>query len=178
MDTIVRPFISIIIPCYNSERTINNTIDSVIAQAINSWEMIIVNDGSTDKTTNIIMEYARKDARIKVLSKENGGYTSAVNYGLEFITGEYFILLGSDDTLGSNLFSSILQYCTNNMHPDIIGFRTVIDKNGIKIRDANTEFEDILTENTTTINEFSNLYPSYARIFLQEIHPRLIKRVF
>lgn len=78
---------SVIMPCYNSEDYVRNALDSVVNQTYKNWELIAVNDGSTDHTLEILNEYASADQRVKVFSKENGGYTSAVNFGLEKVGG-------------------------------------------------------------------------------------------
>lgn len=77
------PHFSVIIPAYNAENTIERCLDSVLAQTYSDFECIVVNDGSTDKTTDILDSYAKKDTRFKIIHKENGGVSSARNVGLE-----------------------------------------------------------------------------------------------
>ena len=69
-----KPFFSIIVPCYNSEKFLNYSIESIINQSFDSWELIAINDGSTDDTLKILLNYAAHDKRVKVLTKQNGGY--------------------------------------------------------------------------------------------------------
>ena len=74
--------ISIIVPVYNSEKTLNRCIDSILGQTYRNFELLLINDGSKDRSGEICDEYARKDGRVKVFHKENGGVSSARNVGL------------------------------------------------------------------------------------------------
>ena len=91
--------ISIITPCYNAAPYIVNTIQSVQNQTISDWEMIIVDDGSTDNSAEIIQKIIAQDSRIKLIQKENGGSASARNLALSIAQGEYIQFLDSDDTI-------------------------------------------------------------------------------
>lgn len=89
--------ISIIIPVYNVEKYIHRCVDSVINQTYQKLEIILVDDGSPDDCGKICDEYAKKDNRIKVILKENGGLSDARNHGIESATGEWLFFLDSDD---------------------------------------------------------------------------------
>lgn len=93
------PIISIIIPVYNVEQDIRRCLNSVLAQSYKEFEAIVVDDGSTDNSGAICDEYARKDKRIKVFHKENGGLPSARNYGLDHIDvqTDFVCFIDSDD---------------------------------------------------------------------------------
>ena len=91
--------VSIITPSYNSALYIEKTIASVQSQTIADWEMIIVDDGSTDNSANIVNEIAAIDPRIKLIKKENGGSASARKLGLSLAQGEYIQFLDADDLL-------------------------------------------------------------------------------
>lgn len=93
------PAISVIIPVYNVEPYLRECLDSVVNQTFRDLEIICVNDGSTDGSPAILNEYAAKDSRIQIVTKENGGLNSARNAGLERVTGEYFSIVDSDDWL-------------------------------------------------------------------------------
>jgi len=92
------PVISIIIPTYNRAHTIRRAIDSVLAQTYKDFEIIVVDDGSTDNTLDILRQY--HDPRVKIIQLEtNKGVSSAINTGFNHINGEWFTLLGSDDEM-------------------------------------------------------------------------------
>ena len=94
--------VSIITPCYNSAPYIKSTIISVQQQTLSDWEMIIVDDGSTDDSANIVTQISQVDNRIKLIQKENGGSASARKLGLSLAQGEYIQFLDADDTIHSD----------------------------------------------------------------------------
>lgn len=98
----MNPLISIIVPVYNTEKYVGETIDSVIAQTYTNWELNLIDDGSTDSSKQIIESFVEKDSRIKYYHKENGGQASARNLGIKKSTGEYVAFLDSDDIWLSN----------------------------------------------------------------------------
>ncbi len=89
--------VSVIIPIYNVELYISECIDSVLNQNFSHFEILLINDGSTDSSLAICEKYAKIDSRIKVYNKKNGGISSARNYGMDKAQGEYIIFLDSDD---------------------------------------------------------------------------------
>lgn len=91
------PAISVIIPIYNVEKYLRRCLDSVKNQTFPDWEAICVNDGSPDNSAEILEEYAKKDARFKIVNKENGGLSDARNAGMAFASGKYILYLDSDD---------------------------------------------------------------------------------
>ena len=93
------PLVSIIMPSLNVVSYIEECLQSAINQTLKDIEIVCVNDGSTDKSLNILKKYAKKDNRIVIIDKENGGLSSSRNRGLEKATGEYVLFLDSDDYL-------------------------------------------------------------------------------
>ncbi len=91
--------VSVIIPCHNAEDTILETIESLFKQTYETWEAILVNDGSTDNTLNIINELSKKDKRIKVFSQPKSGVSVARNKGIDLANYEYILFLDSDDLI-------------------------------------------------------------------------------
>ena len=91
--------ISIIIPIYNNEKFISRCLDSIINQTYKKIEIIIVNDGSTDKSLDVISKYEKKDNRIKVINKKNEGVSIARNIGIESSKGDYITFVDADDWL-------------------------------------------------------------------------------
>ena len=97
--------ISVIIPVYNAEPYLNRCIDSVLASAYSDFEIILVNDGSTDCSPEICRAYAENDIRVVFLSQENRGVSSARNLGLEAARGEWIVFLDSDDFITDDYLS-------------------------------------------------------------------------
>ena len=93
---------SIIMPVFNADKNIHKSIVSVIEQTYSNWELIIVNDGSTDDTLEIAREYEQKDKRIKVFTKENAGPGAARNFGISKCVGDYIAFIDSDDYYDEN----------------------------------------------------------------------------
>lgn len=102
----MKPLVSIIVPCYNSERYIFRLLDSILIQSYESIELIVINDGSTDSTEKIIMKYKEKfeESKKKFIYRyqNNQGQAAAINNGLECISGKYFCWIDSDDFLHKN----------------------------------------------------------------------------
>ena len=94
--------ISIIIPVYNAERTLRKCIDSIMVQEYKDFELILIDDGSKDMSSQICDEYAAKDKRIKVIHKQNGGVSSARNAGLEIAQGQWITFVDSDDYISDH----------------------------------------------------------------------------
>lgn len=109
---------SVVIPLYNKEDNIANTLDSVLAQTFQDFEIIIVNDGSTDKSLQIVSDY--EDIRIKVYSKPNGGVSDARNYGIKKSSNKYVAFMDADDYWKPNylerMFKLIEDYPTGGMY--------------------------------------------------------------
>ncbi len=93
------PLISVIIPCYNQGRFLSDTLDSVLAQTYENWEAIIVNDGSTDNTSEVADQYCAKDQRFKYIYQPNAGLSAARNTGVSNSNGIYILPLDSDDKI-------------------------------------------------------------------------------
>ena len=91
------PFFSVLVPTYNQAQYLGQALDSLLAQADSDWEAVVVNDGSTDSTSQVLETYSRSDRRFRVLHKQNGGVASALNAGLREARGEWICWLSSDD---------------------------------------------------------------------------------
>lgn len=94
--------VTIIIPCYNAEKYIAETIQSVINQTYKNWELIVVNDGSTDNSLNIIKEFAANDSRVSFIDKENTGVSDTRNKAIALSKGEFIAFLDADDYWNEN----------------------------------------------------------------------------
>ncbi len=104
--------ISVIVPVYNVEKYINNTVNSIINQTYKNLEIILVDDGSPDRSPEICDEFAEKDSRIKVIHKENGGVSSARNAGLDIASGDYIAFVDGDDYIDHDMYEIMLGHIT------------------------------------------------------------------
>ena len=114
--------LSIIIPIYNVENTLRQCLDSVISQNIDNCEIILVDDGSTDKSGIIADEYAYKHPSITIYHKVNGGLSDARNYGLDRMNGDYVTFVDSDDELSPNTLEPLLNIMHNHPEYDILEY--------------------------------------------------------
>ncbi len=99
--------VSVIVPCYNSEKFLKETLDNLLGQTLKEIQIITVNDGSTDSTADIIAEYASKDDRILSVYQENSGVSAARNNGIERADGKYTMFLDSDDLYSENALEAM-----------------------------------------------------------------------
>ncbi len=95
----MNPKISVIVPVYNVEKYLRRCIDSILSQTFSDFELLLIDDGSKDKSGDICDEYVAKDVRIKVFHKANAGVSSARNLGLDKAKGEFIFFVDSDDFL-------------------------------------------------------------------------------
>lgn len=111
-------FFSIVVPVYNREALITRCIDSIINQDFGNWELVIVDDGSTDETRNVILSY--DDERVSYIYKENDGASSARNVALNNANGEYIAFLDSDDEYKPDHLSAIHAFLADNDFPSCL----------------------------------------------------------
>ncbi len=107
MDT--KPLLSIIVPVYNAEPYLRDSIGSILAQTYDNFEIVMVDDGSTDGSLKLCEELAAKDKRIRVFHKPNGGVASARNFGLDNILGEYIGWVDSDDIISPKMYEIMIK---------------------------------------------------------------------
>lgn len=109
------PLVSIVLPVYNCEKYLRECIDSILAQTYGTWELLIIDDGSTDASPNICDEYARSETRIKVFHQSNSGVSYSRNTGIEASSGQFIVFCDSDDYLEPEYLETLLQ--TARDHP-------------------------------------------------------------
>ena len=109
---------SIIVPVYKVENYLEDCIESILHQSYKDFELILIDDGSPDKSPEICDEYNAKDDRISVIHKKNGGLSSARNAGLDNANGEYIVFIDSDDILREGALEKISNYLGN--YPDVL----------------------------------------------------------
>lgn len=142
--------ISIIVPCFNAERFIGNAINSVKMQTYTNWELIIVDDHSTDKTWELVNTIAKDDKRIKLLRANiNNGPAKTRNIGIDASSGDFLAFLDSDDTLKPNFLKRLI-YAVNTYSADIVW----------------CQFEEFYSDKTSRL--ISNLIPKNQNISQRE----------
>mgnify|MGYP003191133702 CR=1 FL=1 len=104
----MNPILSVIIPCYGVEKYLNRCMESIVGQKLSNIEIILVDDGSPDAVPGMCDAWAKKDVRIKVIHKENGGLGYARNSGLEVATGKYVAFIDSDDFISNEMFDALV----------------------------------------------------------------------
>ncbi len=120
MKTNKPPRISIVIPCYNGAKFIRETLDCLQNQTIDDWECIIVNDGSTDNSLEILKEYAEKDPRYKYIEKENGGPAIARNTAIAASSGKYILPLDADDLIAPFYAEKAIDYLETHSNCKVV----------------------------------------------------------
>lgn len=122
--------LSVIVPVYNVEEFLNECVDSILAQSYENMEIILVDDGSSDRSSKICDEYSKSDLRIITLHKSNGGLSSARNAGLEIMTGDYVTFVDSDDVIiGKDTYEKVVDSFKTDSDIDIVQY-DVIHKYG------------------------------------------------
>ncbi|MGM0477963.1 MAG: glycosyltransferase family 2 protein [Bacteroidota bacterium] len=164
--------ISIIIPVFNRPELITECLESIIAQSYDNWECIVVDDGSTDETLDVMETYAQKEQQIKVYKrhKEPKGAPSCRNIGMNEASGDYLIFLDSDDLLAPWALSERIQYACKNPHLD------VLLSNGLQFNSQKLELIDYTTifDADRILNLFLQMQvvfqtssPTWKRTFLE-----------
>lgn len=159
-----RPFFSIVMPAYNCESTIADTIKSIENQKWSDFECIIVNDGSTDQTLEVVQNRIKHDSRFTVINKQNGGPGSARNKGIEEAEGHYLFLTDSDDALPEETLKKYAIYL-NKDNPDLI-----VSSYQMNVMDGN-EIADVRTV------EVKDLWISSHDQFLKNLHGLMEKQL-
>lgn len=133
-----KPLISILVPCYNVEAYLRQCMDSIIRQTYTNLEIICLDDGSTDRTPEILKEYEKKDSRTRVISKPNSGYGATMNIGLKAASGKYIGIVESDDYIEPKMYE-ILCDAAEKDNLDIVRCR-FIERKVIKSKDKVNTF--------------------------------------
>ena len=121
-ESSVPALISIIIPVYNAERYLIECLNSIIHQTYRNLEIICINDGSTDHSLELLKMFSKKDSRIKIINKKNGGPSSARNVGLEIAKGDYVSFVDADDYLQTNAYEILVECAMQKQKWDLIIF--------------------------------------------------------
>lgn len=152
-------------PVYGVERYIAHALDSVLAQTFTDWELLVVNDGSTDRSRAIAEQYEKDDPRITILDKPNGGLSDARNFGVKHARGSYIHFFDSDDWIDPDYYENLIS-ATQSTWPDIVvsGYVVAIERDG-QVVDTSVRHclqgSFVLPQGTTHL-QFINGYVNYA----------------
>ena len=165
--------VSIITPCYNGAKYIGETIESVLAQDYKDWEMIIVNDGSSDNSHEVVHEYERKDQRIILIDQENGGSANARNHGIRLAKGRYICLLDADDLWYPSFLSQQIAFIKEKRCSVVCSSYEHIDENSRIIGRVDRCLPVIRLKDMYVMNRIgclSGLYDAgtYGKVYLNE----------
>lgn len=144
--------VSIVVPVYNVEKYLKRCVESILSQTLRDIEIILVDDGSKDDSPRICDEYAKKDARIKVVHKKNGGLSSARNAGIKIATGQYIGFVDADDSVVPEMYEIMLQAIKREAVDFVMADYTRVLTNGTTyvksadIREGRYDKEDIRKE--------------------------------
>jgi len=152
--------LSIIIPVYNVEKYLEQCLNSVLNQTFTDYEVICVNDGSTDSSLAILQDYEKRFKNLKIIDTENGGTASARNIGMKNAIGEYIWLVDSDDWVEENSLQTIDNQLKNEQ-PDVLCFNGKL----IYENDKRIVFDEIEPENFNSGWDYYNKYALQSRKF-------------
>lgn len=121
--------LSVIIPVYNAEKTLRATVESVFSQKCEDFEVLLIDDGSTDQSARVCDELANEYKQIKVIHKHNGGVSSARNIGIDISEGKYLAFIDADDKIAEAMFNDMLTECENKKADKVFcGFAEICEK--------------------------------------------------
>lgn len=135
--------ISVIVPVYNVDKYLKKCLDSILSQTLKNFEVVCVDDGSTDNSPKILEEYRVKDSRIRVYTKANGGVSSSRNFGLEKAKGHYVFFMDSDDELYPNSLELLYTAIKKNNTQAAVGSIKVIYEANEELKDSDTAYYTI-----------------------------------
>lgn len=146
------PVISVVVPVYNQEKYLEKCINSLIGQTYAELEIILVDDGSTDKSGAICDAYAKKDTRIRVIHKENGGLSDARNRGIDIATGEYIAFVDSDDYVAFHMYEKMYQELVEKQVDMVVCNCSLVDGDNQLIGGKDYAFANRIYTNVDMIN--------------------------
>ena len=164
--------VSIIIPVYNTEQYLSRCIDSILGQNFTDFELLLIDDGSTDGSAKICDAYAEKDSRIRVLHKENGGVSSARNLGLKMATGDWICFVDSDDELLPDGLQVMADGISNEVSMVLAGYheyeddRLTVDTSAMEVKG------EVIDRNEALVM----MYPSEDKVYMGYSVAKLFNR--
>lgn len=164
-------------PVYNKEKYLRDTIDAILRQDYENFELITVDDGSTDDSKIICSEYANKDDRVKVYHIENGGVSNARNIGIRYATGDYIQFIDADDTINQNTFNKYIEVLRDKDYDVIFSSYNKVDHNQRILDRVNLNYKGDINKSNIIANFAENQFNTgyYGWISNKLIKRKLIK---
>lgn len=173
------PVVSIVVPVYKAADYLTQCVDSILRQSFINFELLLVDDGSPDNCPAMCDEYGKKDSRVQVIHKENGGVSSARNLGIEQAVGQYIVFVDSDDYVDVDYLSNMLN-ATHEVYKDekrelVISDYQVFSENGLEERNYPTTFCAELVPGGITTEQFRALvfefriFPPYCKLYRRDV---------
>lgn len=162
---------SIIVRIYNAAKYLNQCIESVISQTYSNWELVLVNDGSTDSSLQICENYASQDGRIKVVSQENQGGVAAQLTGFSNATGDYICSLDADDWYEKNLLEICNKYFENNTEIDLLlfGYNCLYENNSTSLFSLTSNNKILITNELVNFVMTTTTHALWLKVFKKEL---------
>lgn len=165
--------VSIITPCYNGAKYIRETINSVRAQTYANWEMLVIDDGSTDNSAEIVREYSAKDKRIRLVRQENAGSAAARNNGIRQCSGQYIALLDADDLWKPEFLEKQIAFMKKKQAVCVFCSYERVNEQSRPIFHPTMALEKVTKKDMRVMNQIgclSGLYDcsKYGKIYLKE----------
>ena len=168
------PYISVIVPVYNTEKYLPKCLDSLVNQTYKDIEIICINDGSKDNSLNVLKDYANKDKRIKVIDQENQGVSCARNAGIDIAKGKYISFIDSDDYVGLDMYRNLVNSLKDEEYNilafgyDVVDPKTGESRKGSDIKNGIFDTCDFLDDDSlhgvlTTLYKRSFIYENKLR---------------
>lgn len=166
---------SIIVPVYNVELYLDQCVTSILKQKFTDFEVLLIDDGSTDRSAQMCDSYAKSDPRVRVFHKDNGGLSDARNKGIEFSTGEYLLFVDSDDWISDNCLETFDKVLSKDGEPDVLLTR-LAEVYGEQIKAKDTAFYGYLQESfdheraiSWILTKSENTWPAVLKIVSRKL---------
>lgn len=160
------PKVSIIVPVYKAEAYLHRCVDSILAQTFTDWELLLIDDGSPDKSGEICDEYTKKDSRIRVIHKKNSGVAAARQDGLELSQGEYIIHADSDDWMEPQTLLELYTVAQQEKADVVLCDYYIV----------NGDFKTYVKQKPTQISNNDRIIKDFTRNLLGSLWNKLVRR--
>lgn len=163
------PQVSIVVPVYNAEKTLDKCIKSIIAQSYRDFELLLIDDGSSDSSGSICDAYMDTDDRVKVYHKVNGGVSSARNMGIDNVSGEWILFVDSDDWLGESLLQNLMEM--SNCADLVVSYPILVfsDKTSFAPQFPSRFYDESSFQDIFIYNALHEYTSPWAKLFKKEI---------